>query len=147
VIFGDTETTPPWEALDEFLQKKFAHESGAALRILATAVDAGYRTQTVFGWCRTRLHRHIFPVRGQSQAGKTILGRPTKQDVDHRGEKIPNGVDLWPIGTDTAKSKIYARLKIARRARAACTSRSACPTSTTRASPPSAWCRATTAAS
>lgn len=112
VIFGDTETTQPWAQLDEFLQRKFVHESGAPLRITATAVDAGYRTQTVFSWCRSRTHRHIFPVRGQSQAGKTILGRPTKQDVDHRGQKIPNGIDLWPIGTDTAKSKIYARLKI-----------------------------------
>jgi phage terminase large subunit GpA-like protein len=112
VIFGDTETTPPWEALDEYLQRKFPHECGATLRIGATAVDAGYRTQTVFAWCRRRAHRHVFAVRGQSQAGKRILGLPTPQDVDHRGEKIHGGVKLWPIGTDTAKSKIYARLKI-----------------------------------
>jgi phage terminase large subunit GpA-like protein len=56
----------------------------------------------------------VFPVRGQSQAGKTVLGRPTKQDIDHNGQKIPNGIDLWPIGTDTAKAEIYARLKIER---------------------------------
>jgi phage terminase large subunit GpA-like protein len=111
-IFGDTETSAPWEALDEYAQRKFPHESGATLRILALAVDAGYRTQTVYDWCRRRRHRNIFPVRGQSQPGKTILGRPTQQDVDHRGAKVHGGVDLWPIGTDTAKSKIYARLKI-----------------------------------
>ena len=112
VIFGDTETSQPWDALDEFLQRKFRHEYGADLRILAAAVDAGYRTQTVYDWCRRRRHRNVFPVRGQSQPGKTILGRPTKQDVNHRGERMVNGVELWPIGTDTAKSKIYARLKI-----------------------------------
>jgi phage terminase large subunit GpA-like protein len=60
-----------------------------------------------------RAHRHVFPVKGQSQSGKTILGRPTKQDFDHGGQKIPSGVDLWPIGSDTAKEKIYGRLKIA----------------------------------
>jgi phage terminase large subunit GpA-like protein len=112
VIFGDTETSAPWTTLDEYLQKSFPHEIGAKLRILATAVDAGYRTQTVYAFCRPRAHRHIFPVRGQSQQGKTVLGRPSAQDVDHKGEKIPNGIQLWPVGADTAKSKIYARLKI-----------------------------------
>jgi phage terminase large subunit GpA-like protein len=51
-------------------------------------------------------------VRGQSQPGKTVLGRPSAQDVDHNGQKIPGGIQLWPVGADTAKSKIYARLKI-----------------------------------
>ena len=112
VLFGDTELNATWDKLDEFLQRAFPHECGATLRITATAIDAGYRTQTVYAFCRKRLHRHIFPVKGQSQTGKTILGRPTKQDYDHDGQKIPNGVDLWPIGTDTAKEKIYGRLKI-----------------------------------
>lgn len=111
-LFGDTETSVPWDALDEYLQTRFAHESGVRLPILATAVDAGYRTQTVYDWCRRRRHRQIFPVRGQSQAGKKILGNPTDQDIDHRGKKVKGGVQLWPIGTDTAKSKIYARLQI-----------------------------------
>jgi phage terminase large subunit GpA-like protein len=114
VIFGDTETSHPWDALEGFLQHKFAHESGATLRILATAIDAGYRTQTVYAFCRPRTHRHVFPVRGQSQPGKTILGRPSGQDIDHHGEKIQNGIQLWPVGADTAKAKIYARLKIKR---------------------------------
>jgi phage terminase large subunit GpA-like protein len=112
VIFGDTETSGPWDGLDEYLQKRFPHESGAELRITATAVDAGYRTQIVYDWCRTRSHRHIFPVRGMPYAGRTILGRPNDQDIDHNGKKIPNGVKSFPIGTDTAKTEIYARLKI-----------------------------------
>jgi phage terminase large subunit GpA-like protein len=112
VIFGDTETASPWLQLDEYLQRKFPHESGATLRLTAAGVDAGYRTQTVYDWVRPRAHRHIIACKGQSQAGKTILGRPTKQDIDHEGNKIPNGIDLWPIGADTAKSEIYARLKI-----------------------------------
>jgi phage terminase large subunit GpA-like protein len=112
VIHGDTETTQPWVELDEYLQKQFPHECGATLRISATAVDAGYRTQTVYAFCRPRTHRHVFPVRGQSQPGKTVLGRPSDQDIDHNGQKIHGGIKLWPIGADTAKSKIYARLKI-----------------------------------
>lgn len=112
VIFGDTETSAPWVQLEEYLQKKFTHASGYPLRITAAGVDAGYRTQTVYDWVRPRTHRHILACKGQSQPGKTIMGRPTQQEVDHNGVKIPNGISLWPIGTDTAKAEIYARLRI-----------------------------------
>lgn len=112
VIHGDTEAAQPWDALDEYLQRRFPHESGATLRVIAAAIDSGYRTQTVYDWCRRRTHRHLFPVKGQSQTGKSVLGRPSKQDVDHRGQVLKAGVEVWPIGTDTAKAKIYGRLKI-----------------------------------
>lgn len=112
IIHGDTETTAPWEALDEYLGTRFPHECGATLRITATGVDAGFRSQTVYDWCRSRIHRAIFPLKGQSQPGKRVLGIPTDQDIDHNGRKIAAGVKLWPIGTDTAKTEIYARLKI-----------------------------------
>lgn len=112
VIHGDTETSAPWSALDEYHGKKFPHQCGATLRITAMAVDSGYRTQIVYDWCRRRAHRHIFAVKGASQSGKRILGTPTAQDVDHNGVKIPGGVNLWPVGSDTAKEEIYTRLKI-----------------------------------
>lgn len=112
VIHGDTETSAPWEALDEYLQRKFPHACGAELRIQACGVDTGYRAQTVYEFTRRRKHRHIFALKGQSDSGKAVLGRPRAQDVNHRGQVIKDGVELWPIGTDTAKSRIYARLRI-----------------------------------
>jgi phage terminase large subunit GpA-like protein len=36
-------------------------------------------------------------------------------DITWQGQKIPNGVQLWPIGTDVAKGIIYSRLKIMER--------------------------------
>jgi phage terminase large subunit GpA-like protein len=112
VIHGDTELSAPWEALDEYLQTRFRHECGALLPITAVGVDTGYRTHLVYEWCRPRRHRHILAMKGQSQGGKRVLGIPTDQDIDHNGRKIARGVKLWPIGADTAKSEIYARLKI-----------------------------------
>ena len=41
-----------------------------------------------------------------------MIGRPSNQDVTYYGKKIPNGVQLWHIGTDTAKSIIYSRLSL-----------------------------------
>ena len=112
VLYGDTEQPQVWDALDHYLQRTFTHEWGVPLRILATVVDSGYRTQTVYAWCAARTHRHIIAAKGQSQAGKTVLGRPTPVEINHRGKAMPNGAQVWPIGTDTAKSKIFARLAI-----------------------------------
>jgi hypothetical protein len=67
---------------------RFVHECGATLRITATGVDAGFRSQTVYDWCRSRAHRAIFPLKGQSQPGKRVLGIPTDQDIDHAVEPV-----------------------------------------------------------
>jgi phage terminase large subunit GpA-like protein len=114
VIHGDTDTRAPWDALDEYRKKRFAHESGAWLRISGLGVDSGFRTQTVYDFCRPRLYEHVLPLKGVAGGGKTILGAAKKQDIDHNGKKIPNGIDLWPIGVDTAKEDVYARLRIER---------------------------------
>lgn len=44
----------------------------------------------------------IFPVKGQSQAGKPIAGRATSSAKQR--------VYLYPVGTDTAKEFIFSRL-------------------------------------
>jgi terminase, large subunit len=87
---------------------------GKAVDLLATAIDSGgHHTQAVYGYARAHQHEHVLAVKGQSQTGKPIIGKPTQQDVNWRGEKVKRGVKLWPIGTDTAKAEIYGRLRIA----------------------------------
>lgn len=51
-------------------------------------------------------------MKGASLTGKPILGKPSDQDVNFRGDKIKGGVKLWPIGTDTAKAEIYGRMRV-----------------------------------
>ena len=36
----------------------------------------------------------------------------TNQEINKKGKTVKNGVQLWPIGTDTAKSVIYGRYGI-----------------------------------
>lgn len=112
VLYGDTEQPQVWAEFDLYLQRTFLHEWGVPMRILAAAVDSGYRTQTVYAFCAPRTHRHVIAVKGQSQSGKTVLGRPQPVEINHRGQKIPHGAQLWPVGADTAKGKIFARLAI-----------------------------------
>lgn len=115
VFIGDTETAEPWERMAEYLhESRFTHEYNVPMRVLATAVDTGYRTQTAYDFCRRYRHRGVIAVKGASRPGKSVLGRPTAQDVNHRGVFIKGGVELWPLGVDTAKARIYARLKISK---------------------------------
>ena len=111
-IYGDPAQPFVWQQLDELLYRPYLHASGTELHIISMAVDSGgHHTQEVYNYARTRVPK-VIAVKGASQSGKPIIGRPTSQDVTYMGAKIPGGVQLWPIGTDTAKSTIYSRLKM-----------------------------------
>lgn len=112
-IHGDTSAYPAdaWEELLELLTLPIHHESGVKMRIECAAIDTGHRTQCVYNFARENLSL-VIPVKGQSVAGKAVLGKPTPQELSYRGIKIKNGVELWPVGVDVAKSTIYSRLKL-----------------------------------
>lgn len=114
VIFGAPAEESTWTALEELLFRAWPHEGGSTLKIVASAVDAsdGITTHFVRNFCRKWSHRHVIAVKGQAIAGKPIIGRPTDQDVTHRGRTIKGGVKMWPMGSDTAKALIYARYRV-----------------------------------
>lgn len=112
-LFGDPARPQVWNDLDNLLMRHFKHAAGASLRIISAAIDTGgHHTQEVYDFARRR-SPHVIAIKGQSQTGKPIVGRPSAQDVTWQGKTIKNGVQLWPVGSDTAKSTIYSRLKIA----------------------------------
>ena len=109
-LFGDPAADAVWEQLDMLLEYPYPHASGAVLRIASMAVDTGgHRTHYVYNYCRHRAPI-VMAIKGATQKNRPILGRPTLQDVDYAGQVIKEGVQLWPVGTDTAKSTIYSRL-------------------------------------
>ncbi len=111
-IWGDPDLPATWDQLDAFLYRTYKHASGFDMHIVSMGVDTGgHRTQAVYNYCRTR-GPVVFALKGASTPNKPILNRPSAQDFDYLGQKIPGGVELWPIGTDTAKGTIYNRLKI-----------------------------------
>ncbi len=118
VFYGDpslpeSEPGSPWAALTEYRRTPILHASGRAAPLLAGFVDSGgHHTQAVYSYCRSHQHAHIYAIKGASVAGKAILGKPSDQDVNWRGQKLKRGVKLWPIGTDTAKAEIYGHLRI-----------------------------------
>ena len=117
MIYGDpslpeSEAGSPWRTLTELRRAPITHASGRTVPLLACAIDSGgHHTQAVYAYVRSHQHAHVLAIKGSSQAGRAILGKPTEQDVNWRGQKLKRGVKLWPIGTDTAKEEIYGRLR------------------------------------
>ncbi len=115
VIHGDPLKRGPgsvWDALAALRDKSYAHAGGQTLRIAAMAIDSGYHTQEVYDHCRKWTHKHVFATKGASETGKPVLSRPTWADINHHGQKIKGGVQLWHVGTDTAKERLYKRLDL-----------------------------------
>lgn len=116
VLWGDPAKTGDgsvWADAKRIISTPLRHVRGSEMRIMATAVDSGgHHTHEVYQFARLNRHLHVFAVKGISQAGRPILGKPTVVDVNYRGEKIKRGAQLWLIGTDTAKSLIFGRLKV-----------------------------------
>lgn len=113
-IHGDPAQRAVWEQLDNMLlHTEYTHASGAKMKVTAAAIDTGgHHTQQVYTYCRSRRKNFIIAVKGASRAGRPALGKPTKQDINHKGQTIRKGIELYPVGTDSIKATIYSRLKI-----------------------------------
>lgn len=102
-----------WEKLDKaVLDVSFVNRYGVEMKVLCTAIDTGgHHTHTAYQYCRSRKHRRVIAIKGSKFQGRPIIPtRPSPQDVNVRGQVIRAGVDLWHIGTDTAKGAIFAKL-------------------------------------
>jgi phage terminase large subunit GpA-like protein len=51
--------------------------------------------------------RRVIAGKGASTPGRVILGKPSHQDVNWRGQTIKKGVALYTVGADTGKHLLY----------------------------------------
>lgn len=102
---GDPGRDQVWLDLDRWLTQDWTHESGQTMRVQCVAVDSGgHHTEQVYRFCRARLERRVFAIRGGNEIGKPVVGRPT----DHNRYRAK----LFTLCVDTAKETIYSRLRI-----------------------------------
>lgn len=102
---GDPGREQVWLDLDRFLRQEFTHESGQHVPITCVAVDSGgHHSEQVYRFCRARLERRVFAVRGGAEHGKPVVGRPSDNNRYH--------AKLFTLCVDTAKETIYSRLRI-----------------------------------
>ena len=109
VIWGDPGGKAVWSDLDDLLMREtFDHESGSTLGIAGTCIDSGgHHTQRVYEYCRTRAGKRIFAIKGMPGFGRPVVSAPSGKR--HGRERRP--VDLFLLGVDEIKARIYARLK------------------------------------
>lgn len=118
-IHGDPTRPELWAQVDNVLDTPLTHASGADVPVRAAAIDTGHHTHAVYAWVRERARRHsrgevtcmVIAIKGSSQPSRPIIGKPTRQDINWKGQLVKKGVEVYAVGTDTAKSVIYARLK------------------------------------
>lgn len=115
VIWGNPADEKLWLALADYLKAaQFPNHFGKQLRIEATAIDTGgHHTHMVYGFVRTAHQLGLLRViacKGASTYGRAILGKPSLQDVNWRGQTHKKGVALYVVGADTAKHLLYNRL-------------------------------------
>lgn len=104
-LWGDPGQEEVWNELNTFLSEEFEHESGQQVKITCTMIDSGgQHTDSVYRFARAHANRRVFALKGSSESGQQIIGKFTTNN-QYR-------VKLWMIGTDTAKDRIFARMKV-----------------------------------
>jgi phage terminase large subunit GpA-like protein len=104
VLYGDTGQPEVWSDLDRLLLRQWRHESGLDLPISAACVDAGFEMAQVLEFCRPRLSRKVYAIKGSAGFGKPVWPRRASKGV-HKGE-------FFVIGSDTAKERVYSKLRV-----------------------------------
>ena len=84
------------------------HSKTAAAKPCASKPPASTPAATTPTWSTPScaagaIKRAIACKKGASTPGRIILGKPSKQDVNLRGQTLKKGVSLYLVGTDTAK--------------------------------------------
>lgn len=107
IIQGDPKNPDTWKELDKFLQKPYLRNDGRHSFIAAACIDiGGHHTQYVLNYCKSRINRRVWPIRGVGGDGKAYPVWP--RDYSKGKYNVP----FYNIGVDTAKNTIFGRLFI-----------------------------------
>lgn len=105
VLYGDPAQDAVWQELDDLLRESLATQTGRRVRIMAAAVDSGgHHAEAVLRFCRERVRRRIYPIKGQGGQGRPIWPA--------RASKTRGRDNVFIVGVDTAKDAVYARWAI-----------------------------------
>ncbi len=108
VIDGDPAKDDVWTRLTALRERALVNSFGIPMRVQTCAIDSGgHHTHEVYQYARLYRHAGVFALKGSSVSGKPVIGRPTTQDVNHRGRTIKGGVQLWIVGGDSGKSMLF----------------------------------------
>lgn len=100
-----------WQQLTGHLEHQYTNVFGMRMPVEAAALDtAGHNTQAAYRFVRRWRGRcQLKAIIGRS--GKALVSTtPSKVDVAMNGTTIKDGLKLWTVGVDDAKSSLYGAL-------------------------------------
>lgn len=105
IFYGDPNKPEVWQELDAYLLERTETEDGRTLRVQATCVDTGgHNTQAAYAYCKPRLPRRIYAIKGGNQPGQPVWPK-------RASKKNKLQVHLFTVGVHAAKDVVVARLK------------------------------------
>jgi terminase, large subunit len=110
VVDGDPESVELWDRVDTFLLKTWKRNDGRRFEVRAACVDSGgHHTQRVYEFCKARLGRHVWAIKGEAaRSGFRSPVWPTKRPSPRTREQFRPVI----IGVNAAKDVIRARLHL-----------------------------------
>lgn len=103
-INGSPQRGEVWNGIDALLARKWAYKNGRRLTISRTAIDSGDGkvTDTVYAYCRSRIARGVFAIKGANREHAPPIMRSRNAREKH----------LIIVGVDGIKSDMMAALAI-----------------------------------
>lgn len=113
VIEGDTEAIgegSPWARLRAMiLSEQWEHASGLMVPLRYTCVDSGFRTTTVYDFCRSVGMSRCAPIKGVD-GQSTVISNPRPIDRKRDGKVAWRGLKLYLVGVSVVKDEFYGWL-------------------------------------
>jgi len=104
IFYGSPNSESLWNEVEEYLKTTWPHPSGHDLRITRSFIDSGYETGAVYNFCKRLEATGVRAIKGIGGSNRAEVGRPTKNNTMR--------CNVWPLGVNTLKTQILARLKI-----------------------------------
>ncbi len=98
-VHRNVERWDRWNEVDQFIQKKYEHPSGAQLPSMAVGFDTGHKSKIVQAFVRRCRPRRVFATKGQGLHGAPWVTRSRRQAI-------------LLLKANTAKEAIYSRLNL-----------------------------------
>ena len=115
VIEGGPDHQGAWSELTQLLDRTWAHQNGAHLRLAKLAVDTGYEAPAVYAWSRRQGVAQVAPVKGVEGFNRSSpVSGPTYVDVTDAGKRLRRGARLWTVAVSTFKAETYRHLGLPR---------------------------------
>lgn len=101
IVPGQPDRPETWFELDKILDREYHFADGYSLKIARTFIDSGFATRSVYEYCRVRMLKGRYPIKGKGGAGLPLLigyGRAKDSSI------------LIMIGVNDGKQEVFSRL-------------------------------------